>query len=72
MAKRKRNQVEPPDKIAGYLEIGRTANFEVVVNLDRDRHWIGHIVFSPRQARHLATLLIKHAEWAEAEREEGA
>lgn len=52
------------DKIAGYLEVGTNDNGEVVVNhpdLKPDESGVGHIVFSPNQARNLAELLMKHA-----------
>ncbi len=52
------------DKIAGFLEVGRNANGEIVINhpdLKPDANGVGHIVFSPSQARHLASLLAKHA-----------
>lgn len=52
---------EPADVDAGAIEVGRNQNYEVVINLDKDRNGTGHIVFSPRQARHLANLLMKHA-----------
>jgi hypothetical protein len=55
------------DKIEGYLEVG-WKDGEVVVNhpdLKPDENGVGHIVFSPAQARSLATLLIKHASIAE-------
>lgn len=58
------------DKIEGYLEVGRNDRGEVVVNhpdLKPDANIVGHIVFSPNQAREFAKLLLKHA--AEAERE---
>lgn len=59
------------DKIAGFLEVGRTDDtHEVVINhpdLKPDENGVGHIVFSPRQARTLANLLVKHATYAEAE-----
>jgi hypothetical protein len=58
-------------KIAGFLEVGRTDDtHEIVINhpdLKPDKNGVGHIVFSPRQARNLANLLIKHASYAEAE-----
>lgn len=61
------------DKIEGFLEVGRTEDtHEVVINhpdLKPDENGVGHIVFSPRQARNLANLLLKHAAWADAERE---
>ena len=40
---------------------------EIVVNhpdLTPDENGVGHIVFSPRQARHFAHLLLKHADEA--------
>ena len=59
------------DKIEGFLEVGRTSDtHEVVINhpdLKLDENGVGHIVFSPRQARSLANLLIKHASYCEAE-----
>ncbi len=59
------------DKVEGFLEVGRTDDtHEVVINhpdLKPDANGVGHIVFSPRQARRLANLLIKHAEYADAE-----
>jgi len=57
------------DKIEGFLEVGANDNDEVVINhpdLKRDEHGIAHIVFSPNQARHLASLLNKHAWEADA------
>jgi hypothetical protein len=59
------------DIIAGYLEVGHTEDtHEVVINhpdLKPDENGVGHIVFSPRQARRLAHLLRRHAAEAEAE-----
>lgn len=55
------------DKIGGVLEVG-ILNEEVIVNhpdLKPDENGVGHIVFSPAQARNLAYLLLKKA--AEAE-----
>jgi hypothetical protein len=52
---------EPADVDAGTIEVGRNGRYEVVVNLDNDINGIGHLVFSPRQARRLANLLMKHA-----------
>lgn len=49
------------DKIEGYLEVGTNDKNEVVINLDKDRNGVGHIVFSVRQAYGLADLLIRHA-----------
>jgi hypothetical protein len=57
---------EPPDVEAGFLEVG-SLGYEVVVNyhdLTPDKDGVGHIVFSPRQARHFARLLLKHADTA--------
>jgi len=53
------------DKIEGYLEIGTNDRGEVVLNLDRDRNGVGHIVFSPSQARGLADALNRKANEAE-------
>ena len=58
------------DKIEGFLEVGRNDQHEVVVNhpdLKPDENGVGHIVFSPRQARQFANLLIKHAAYCESE-----
>ena len=58
---------EPSDVNAGVLEVGTNDRFEVVVNhpdLKPDENGVGHIVFSPRQARHFANLLLKHADLA--------
>jgi hypothetical protein len=58
------------DKIEGYLEVGLNTSGEIVVNhpdLKPDENGVGHIVFSPAQARGLADLLLKHA--AQAERD---
>jgi hypothetical protein len=68
---------EPLDVNAGTLEVGHNDRFEVVINhpdLKPDADGVGHIVFSPRQARHLANLLLKHAdqaltEWRAAHKE---
>lgn len=52
------------DKIAGYLEVGVNDKGEVVINhpdLKPDADGVGHIVFSPQQARDLADLLYRHA-----------
>lgn len=52
------------DKVEGYLEVGLNERGEVVVNhpdLKPDAAGVGHIVFSPGQARRLANLLLKHA-----------
>src|ERR1700722_19470558 len=56
------------DKITGYIEVGRNDAGEIVVNhpdLKPDENGIGHIVFSPAQARNLAHLLLKHADDAQ-------
>jgi hypothetical protein len=58
------------DRVAGQLEVGRTETHEIVVSysdLKPDENGIGHIVFSHRQARDFANLLVKHAAYAEAE-----
>lgn len=58
------------DKISSALEVGRNENHEVVINhpdLKPDENGVGHIIFSPRQARDLANLLIKQAAWCESE-----
>lgn len=60
------------DKIEGFLEVGCNENDEVVINhpdLKPDENGVGHIVFSPRQAKGLAKLLIKHATLAEDEQQ---
>jgi hypothetical protein len=48
-----------------YLEVGLTPDErEVVINhpdLQPDSRGVGHIVFSPAQARHLAKLLLRKA-----------
>lgn len=54
----------------GCLEVGTSGAGQVVVNhpdLQPDENGVGHIVFSPQEARQLATLL--NAKAAEAERE---
>ncbi len=56
------------DKIAGYLEVGTNDEGEIVVlhcDLETDADGVGHIVFSPNQARNLASLLLKHAKVVE-------
>lgn len=53
-----------PDKITGTLEVGTNDHGEVVINhpdLQPDENGVGHIVFSPDQARNLARLLNTHA-----------
>jgi len=57
------------NKTGGILEVG-TLDGEVVVNhpdLQPDANGVGHIVFSPDQARNLGYLLIRKAEEAEQE-----
>lgn len=57
------------DKIEGYLEVGANDQGEVVINhpdLKPDENGVGHIVFSPEQARNLARLLFKHSNEIEA------
>lgn len=56
------------DKVTGVLEVGTNSNGEVVINhpdLKPDADGVGHIVFSPAQARNLARLLTDHANKAE-------
>ena len=58
---------EPADVNAGILEVGHNACYEVVVvhpDLKPDADGVGHIVFSPKQARKFANLLLKHADQA--------
>lgn len=58
------------DKIEGFLEVGHNEDREVVINhpdLKPDAQGVGHITFSPNQARTLAGLLIKHANEVEDE-----
>lgn len=67
MANKATVQREPEDIIAGHLEVGHNDRFEVVINhpqLDVDEHGSGYLCFSPRQARSLANLLLKHADEA--------
>ena len=50
------------------LEVGHNEHGEVVVNhpdLMPDANGVGHIVFSPAQARDFATLLVRHADHCE-------
>jgi hypothetical protein len=60
------------DKVGGYLEIGISEDRrDVVVNhpdIDPDKRGVGHIVFSPAQARHLARLLNAKADEIDPER----
>jgi hypothetical protein len=59
------------DKVAGFLEVGRTDDtHKIVINLSAlkpDADGLGHIVLLPQQARHLANVLIENASYAEAE-----
>lgn len=58
------------DKVSGFLEVGRNQQNEVVINhpdLKPDADGVGHIVFSPDQARNLARLLWKNADQADGE-----
>lgn len=60
----------PADKVTGFLEVGTNGSGEVVINhldLKPDSNGVGHIAFSPRQARNLARLLLKHADEAQHE-----
>lgn len=52
-------EVPSGDKVKGHVEVGVNDNGEVVLNLGKDL--VGHIVFSPRQAENLATLLADKA-----------
>jgi hypothetical protein len=57
------------DRIEGFLEVG-IAGDEIVVNhpdLQPDENGVGHIRFSPNQARNLAYLLIRKADEVEKE-----
>ena len=56
--------------LGGFLEVGTNGNGEVVVNhpeLTTDAKGVGHIIFTPKQARDFADLLRKKAQEAEAE-----
>lgn len=58
-----------PEK--GTLEVG-TFEGEVIVNhpdLDPDKNGVGHIVFSPAEARNLARILLKQADIAAGNQE---
>lgn len=55
-------------QVTGHVEVGSNGRGEVVVNhpdLKPDAKGVGHITFSPDQARNLAKLLLKHAALAE-------
>lgn len=52
------------DIVGGFLEVGCNDEDEIVINhpdLKPDENGVGHIVFSPAQARNLATLLVENA-----------
>jgi hypothetical protein len=52
------------ERVTGYLQVGINDDGEVVINHDDlkpDENGVGHIVFSPGQARNLAILLLQHA-----------
>jgi hypothetical protein len=55
--------IRPP---AGHLAVGTDGSGMVVVNLDKDR--TGHIVFSPDEARQLASIMAEKAAEADTER----
>jgi len=58
------------DIVKGTLFVGTNGKGEVVINhpdLEPDENGIGHIVFSPRQARSLAKLLENKAHEADQE-----
>jgi len=58
-------------RVKGELEVGTNGQGEVVVihpDIDADKDGVGHIVFSPAQARNFAATLVKKAAEAEAER----
>jgi len=59
------------DKVAAALEVTRTDDTQEVViihpDLKPDASGIGRLIFSPRNARYLANLLVEHAAAAEAE-----
>lgn len=58
------------DKVEGFLEVGVNDSFEVVINhgdLKPDKDGVGHIVFSPNQARALAQSLLLKAHQADEE-----
>lgn len=64
------NNIGPAE---GTLEVGTNGSGEVVVNhpdLKPDENGVGHIIFSPDQARSLANLLIRKASEAQREMEQ--
>lgn len=57
-----------PEK--GFLEVGSNGKGKVVVNhpdLEPDENGVGHIVFSPEEARNLARILLEKADIAQRE-----
>lgn len=50
-----------PDHVEGYLEVGCNDVGEVILNLDHERNGIGHLVFSPAQARAIGSSFIDKA-----------
>jgi hypothetical protein len=71
LQQRIRRAVTLADKQQGCLMVGTTGAGEVVINhgdIDPDKDGIGHIVFSPAQARDLARLLNEKADEASKER----
>lgn len=59
------------DIVSGHLEVGTNGEGEVVINhpdLKPDKDGVGHIVFSPKQAIHLAMSLIEKAREASTEK----
>ena len=61
----------PKPPAAGILEVGTTGKGEIVVNhpdIDPDKDGVGHLVFSPAQARNLARLLREKADEASREK----
>ncbi len=70
-AKAREQAAESTGPSKGCLEIGSTGAGQVVINhaeLDRDKNGVGHIVFSPAEARKLARILAKSAARAARER----
>lgn len=59
------------DRVAGFWEVARVDDgFSVAIQhpeVKPDEEGMCHIELSPRQARHLASLLMMHAEEAEAQ-----
>ncbi|HTA46362.1 MAG TPA: hypothetical protein VK789_28160 [Bryobacteraceae bacterium] len=58
------------DVAEGFLEVGSNGKGEVVINhpsMKLDENGVGHFVFSIKQARDLARLLLKKADEAAAE-----